>query len=231
MVTSMPFGFISYNSQAFLRSTLERFISESIFVRCACWFHESLDSNSKNHYHCWVEPARQIDTSVLPSRFDEVFDSGVRASIAIRPRCKSDWNNAYLYGIHDSDYLAFKGLQKEQVNIKSDFHIYLGDFTADIAQANSYRLHKCLAPYQRLKELVQGGKSLEEVYTILRTPFAQFYTVKQAYYSILRDMHISAPKTLIEMSDSDFRLLIEGKREKNRMYDYNRYETKMIKKE
>ena len=216
MVTSMPFGFISYNSPAYLRSVLQKFVDDSVFLRCACWFHESVDKSIKNHYHCWVEPNKQIDTSVLPSKFDEVFDDGSRASIAIRPHCKSDWNNAYLYGIHDSAYLAFKGLQKELINIRSNLHIYLGDFTSDFAQAKIFRLLKCLAPYQRLKELVEEGKTLEEVYIILRTPFAQFYTVKQAYYSILRDMHMSAPKTLIEMSDDDFNKLLNVKRDKFR---------------
>lgn len=186
MITSCSFGFISYNSHKFLKYTLEQFIKEGIFLRSACWFHESLGTE-KDHFHCWVEPAKQIDTSKIGDRFVEITEEG-KQSIAIRPKCKSDWNNAYLYGIHDSEYLAYKGLQRELVNIKSDLHIYLGDFTADIAQVEFFRLRNCLAPYQRIKELVYKGCSLEDVYIQLRIPFGQFRSVARAYSDIRRTM-------------------------------------------
>lgn len=186
MVTSGSFGFISYNSHDFLKHVLEMFISDGIFSRSACWFHESLGTE-KNHFHCWVEPNRQIDTSKIGDKFIEMDENGNQQSIAIRPKCKSDWNNAYLYGIHDNDYLTYKGLVREEVNIKSDQHIYLGDFKEDFAQAEYFRFKTCLAPYQRIKELVYQGFSLEEVYIKLRTPFAQFYSVKQVYRLIKRE--------------------------------------------
>lgn len=187
MITSGSFGFISYNSHDFLKHVLEMFISDGIFSRSACWFHESLGTE-KNHFHCWVEPNRQIDTSKIGDKFIEMDENGNQQSIAIRPKCKSDWNNAYLYGIHDNDYLTYKGLVREEVNIKSDQHIYLGDFKEDFAQAEYFRFKTCLAPYQRIKELVYQGFSLEEVYIKLRTPFAQLYSVKQVYRSIKREL-------------------------------------------
>lgn len=188
MVTSGSFGFISYNSHDFLKHVLEMFISDGIFSRSACWFHESLGTK-KNHFHCWVEPNRQIDTSKIGDKFIEMDENGNQQSIAIRPKCKSDWNNAYLYGIHDNDYLTYKGLVREEVNIKSDQHIYLGDFKEDFQQAEYFRFKTCLAPYQRIKELVYQGFSLEEVYIKLRTPFAQLYSVKEAYRAIQRSLH------------------------------------------
>lgn len=196
MITTGSFGFISYNSHEFLKYTLETFINEGIFSRSACWYHESLGTE-KNHFHCWVEPSKQIDTSKIGDRFIELGEDGSKQSIAIRPKCKSDWNNAYLYGIHDSDYLAYKGLKRELVNIKSDLHIYLGDFTADIAQAEYFRFKTCLAPYQRIKELVYNGATLEEVYIKLRTPFAQLNSVAQAYRSIKRDFNSAVRHNLI----------------------------------
>lgn len=185
MVTSGSFGFISYNSHDYLKHVLETFIGDGIFSRSACWFHESLGTE-KNHFHCWVEPNRQIDTSKIGDKFIELDENGNQQSIAIRPKCKSDWNNAYLYGIHDNDYLTYKGLVREEVNIKSDQHIYLGDFKEDFQQAEYFRFKTCLAPYQRIKELVEQGFSLDDVYIKLRTPFAQLYSVKQAYYSVRR---------------------------------------------
>lgn len=185
MVTSGSFGFISYNSHDYLKHVLETFIGDGIFSRSACWFHESLGTE-KNHFHCWVEPNRQIDTSKIGDKFIELDENGNQQSIAIRPKCKSDWNNAYLYGIHDNDYLAYKGLVREEVNIKSDQHIYLGDFKEDFQQAEYFRFKTCLAPYQRIKELVLQGFTLEQVYIKLRTPFAQLNAVRLIYRDINR---------------------------------------------
>ena len=180
MKTSKPFGFISYNSREFLQSVLQQFIADGKFLRCACWYHEST-GKEKNHFHVWIEPNEEIDTSTISDKFVETLESGEQQSIAIRPKCSSKWNDAYLYGIHDSEYLSSKGLERELVNIKTDAHIYLGDFTADLAQAEIFRLKHCLAPYARLKELVYQGKTLEDVYLILRIPFAQLNAVSHAY--------------------------------------------------
>jgi hypothetical protein len=185
LITSSPFGFISYNSHDFLKRVFEEFIADGEFSRCACWFHESL-GNEKNHFHCWVEPAKQLDTSKISYKFIECTEDGGQQSIAIRPKCKSKWNDAYLYGIHDSAYLEFKGLERELVNIKSDNHLYLGDFKQDIAEAEYYRFKCCLAPYMRVKELFEKGCSLEEVYIKLRIPFGQLNAVGSLYKDLVR---------------------------------------------
>lgn len=197
MVTFGSFGFISYNSHDYLKYVLETFISDGVFSRCACWFHESLGTE-KNHFHCWVEPNKQIDTSKIGDKFVELDENGNKQSIAIRPKCKSDWNNAYLYGIHDNDYLTYKGLTREEVNIKSDQHIYLGDFKEDFQQAEYFRFKTCLAPYMRIKELVYQGASLEEIYVKLRTPFGQLYAVKQAVRAIQRELY-EMPSNLLDI--------------------------------
>lgn len=78
----------------------------------------------------------------------------------------------------------FKGKVREVVNIKSDMHIYLGDFASDIIEAEFFLNKYCLAPYARLKELVIQGKTLEEIYIILRIPFGQLRSVKEAFIFI-----------------------------------------------
>ncbi|MBD5585739.1 MAG: hypothetical protein HDQ88_11705 [Clostridia bacterium] len=204
MVTSSSFGFISYNSHDYLKHVLELFVSDGIFSRCACWFHESLGTE-KNHFHCWVEPARQLDTSKIGDRFVELTEEGDKQSIAIRPKCKSDWNNAYLYGIHDNSYLKYKGLRRELVNIKSDNHIYIGDFKEDIQQAEYFKFKTCLSPYERIMHLVVSGATLQDVYIELRTPFAQLRSVAYAYKNIRREIY----------ERSDFDLLGNSTNKKN----------------
>lgn len=196
MSVTSPFGFISYNSRDFLQRTLQAFIDEGKFLRCACWYHEST-GNEKNHFHCWVEPAIPIEVTTLAENFVELDENGNQQSIAIRPRCRSKWVDAYLYGIHDSDYLTSKGLIRELVNIKTDMHIYLGDFRADIAEAEFYLNKSCLAPYARLKKLVYEGKTLEDVYILLRIPFAQLNSVSHAYKEIKRQLYKEKQDVLI----------------------------------
>lgn len=186
MRTSNSFGFISYNSREFLENVLKTYIENGVFLRAACWYHESL-GKEKSHFHCWVEPAVQMETGSISNEFVEILENGDKQSIAIRPKCGSKWNDAYLYGIHDYEYLALKSLEREEVNIQSDMHIYLGDFTADIEQAQIYKFKVCLSPYARLKALFEMGKTIEEVYDILRIPFSQLYSVGQAYNSISRE--------------------------------------------
>lgn len=189
MKTYNSIGFISYNSYEFLKNTLQSLVDGGLFSRCACWFHESLGTE-KDHFHCWVEPAKIIeDTNTLKEFFIELDEEGNQNSIAIRPRCGSKWIDAYLYGIHDNDYLKFKGLERELVNIVSDKHIYIGDFKSDIQQAVFYRFKCCLSPYERIKELVWDNRTLEEVYIILRTPFSQFASVSIAYRQCLNDLN------------------------------------------
>ena len=197
MVGSSAFGFISYNSREFLIKVLQEFIKDGVFLRCACWYHESTGKD-KDHFHCYVEPAKKIDTSCIVDKFIEFTEYGQQQSIAILPKCKSKWVDAYLYGIHNSDYLAFKGKVREVVNIKTDMHIYLGDFTADIIEAEMYLNKYCLAPYARLKELVLQGRSLEEIYIILRIPFGQLRAVKEAYVFISSQVDYERRKEDIE---------------------------------
>lgn len=187
MITSVSFGFISYNSHDFLQHVLQSFIDDGVFTRCACWYHESTGKD-KNHFHCWVEPAKQIDTATIQDKFIELNADDTQQSIAIRPKCKSKWVDAYLYGIHNGDYLVYKGMERELVNIVSDKHIYIGDFTADFVEAESYLFKFCLAPYLRLKRLVYAGKTLEDIYIQLRTPFAQLNAVSTAYRVIRTKM-------------------------------------------
>ena len=197
MKTSKPFGFISYNSREFLQSVLQQFIADGKFLRCACWYHEST-GKEKNHFHVWIEPNEEIDTSIISDKFVETLESGEQQSIAIRPKCSSKWNDAYLYGIHDSEYLSSKGLERELVNIKTDMHIYLGDFTADLAQAEIFRLKHCLAPYARLKALVYEGKTLEQVYLILRIPFSLLNAVSMAYKYVKTQVNREKLDNMIE---------------------------------
>ena len=200
METYRPFGFISYNSYDFLKFTLDKLVTDDTFSRCACWFHESL-GDEKDHFHCWIEPAHSLNTDLLKPVFDEVNDDGSHQSIAIRSRCGSKFIDAYLYGIHDNDYLQSKGKRRELVNIQSDKHIYIGDFKDDIEEADFYRFKSCLSPYQKIKNLVEEGLSLEDIYIRLRTPFSQMVSVRMVYRIVRRNKFLV--KNLDDISDED----------------------------
>lgn len=187
MLISSPYGFISYNSHDFLLSTLSSLVDEGIYDRACAWFHSPV-RDEKPHFHTYVEPSKQVDPMSLVDRFIEVGEDGCPQSIAVRRQCRSKFRDAYLYGIHDRDYLSYKGLKREAVNIVSRDHIYLGDFSADIDEAEVYCLRTCMAPFVRLKKLVRDGYSLEGVYRELRIPYSQFNSVAHAYHEIERSL-------------------------------------------
>lgn len=188
MKTSMPFGFISYNTTKYLKHVMQSLVDEKIISRCACWHHYSTGDN-KDHFHCYVEPTQQMDTESIRHRFIELNNDGNQQSIAMLPKCKSKFIDAYLYGIHESNYLAYKGLKKEEVDIDESRHFYIGDFKNDIEMALDWNFKVCVSAYDKLYCLIEQGYRLPDVYRELRIPFAQFGTVKSAYQQVATEIN------------------------------------------
>lgn len=184
-----PFSFISYNSRDKLLEVLTKLQAENRISRAACWFH-IVPSPKKLHFHCYVEPYDRLQISNFEDLFSETLPSGDEVSIALRQRAQSQFTPAYLYGIHDSYYLEFKGLSREDCNISSSQHIYLGDFSSEIYFAELYRLRVCMSPYDRVRYLVEQGYNLEQIYTILRTPFSSMGPVRRLYSMVLRHFKV-----------------------------------------
>lgn len=120
---------ISYNSPSFLKATLERLKDEG---KLEFWYfichHPEMESdreaNKKKHIHLFIRPAATIQTVNLSKEFYEFDPKNPKKPL----KCTDDWHicqkghfgDAYLYDLHDKQYLQHKGLKRE-------FHYKISD--------------------------------------------------------------------------------------------------------
>lgn len=117
-----PLSTISYNSPVFLKRKLEELRKNGILDFWCFVFHhgESLDDGSKekDHYHVYMVPGEAIDKRQLRNEFVEFYkrEKLPRGFMPIQP---SNWQDWYLYNLHDVEYLQSKG-QSRQFHYTND---------------------------------------------------------------------------------------------------------------
>lgn len=125
MNTSKPIATISYNvvqtdakgrrSAPYLEKVLSSLIqSGKLLFWCYIYHFSEDDECKKEHIHLYMEPARKIDTIILANHFQEPDPSDVSAPpLGVMPIRNSNFENWYLYSIHNPYYLSQKGLNKK----------------------------------------------------------------------------------------------------------------------
>lgn len=120
MRTSKPISTISYNSEEFLRGKIEYWKNQGL-IEFGMWIrHEPDEDNKKVHFHVFLKPAKLIQTMDLEMdscELDPNFPDKPLKMIGFRVSKENDW---VLYGLHDKEYLASKGMQR-------NIHYDLGD--------------------------------------------------------------------------------------------------------
>lgn len=114
MNTRKPISTVSYNSELFLIDRLKNLYDSGKVCNYMAIFHKAEEDELKDHWHVYLEPNKQIDTSKLKAMFEE-FDPNHDKPLGCQPFRFSkvdkdlhpdDW---ILYNIHDPKYLAYKG--------------------------------------------------------------------------------------------------------------------------
>lgn len=100
---------ISYNSHDFLVAQLNKLVEQKILQFWALILHKPEDDEAgkKYHYHVYGLPARRIQTMDLQELLIEPTTYN-KDPLGCLPWTKSDFDNWYLYILHDIDYLARK---------------------------------------------------------------------------------------------------------------------------
>lgn len=119
MRTSKTLSCISYNTREWLLSVLQMLVEDGVLSNYWGCFHEADVDSKKPHCHVTIVPSRSIDTEIVFPKFNEIVPEEAlpRKLICIDSRrgglefCKSLGDN-YLYNKHDSQYLAFKHLER-----------------------------------------------------------------------------------------------------------------------
>lgn len=116
MNTSKPISTVSFNTEGFLKETLDKLVVSDKLEFWAYVKHlpepKEDDGNGKEHFHVYVVPAKRIQTTGLQSYFNE-FEAGKKIPRKTMPFLTSKFPDWYLYSLHDKDYLRFKGLTKK----------------------------------------------------------------------------------------------------------------------
>lgn len=111
--TSKPVATISYNTPEYLKLKLEELrkagrVSEWYFV-----FHKAEEDEKKDHIHLYLVPSKMLQTDDLVKEFLQP-DPEKPGQFVTCPRwVSSKFQDWYLYGIHDTAYLASKGQMRK----------------------------------------------------------------------------------------------------------------------
>lgn len=114
--TIRPLSTISYNTYEFLLGKLEDLKRHGdIDFYCFILHHGEKNedgSKEKDHFHVYIQPGTAIDRRQLRNEFIQFYknESLPRGFMPMQP---SNWQDWYLYGLHDSEYLQSKGQSRE----------------------------------------------------------------------------------------------------------------------
>lgn len=173
MNTRKPLSTVSYNSEVFLISLLEDLYSKGKICNYMTIYHLKEEDETKDHWHVYLEPNKQIDSTKLQSLFNE-FDPNHEKPLGCQPFRFSkvdpefhpdDW---ILYNLHDPKYLASKGQSRKYHYDLSD--VWCADSDLMLDNYNHALYHsKWAEEMQTLKE-VKECTSVADLYYAGRIP-------------------------------------------------------------
>lgn len=165
MKTSKSISTISYNTEDYLKSIIDKWRKAGI-IEFAMWIrHEPEADEKKAHYHVFIKPAKLIQTMDLENdsmEFDPQNPEKPLKMISFRTSKENDW---VLYGIHDKDYLAEKGLTRDRHYDLQDIKTTCQDTLSDIISHLSddrkgrleYRIMECCERGMSWGQIVGSG--------------------------------------------------------------------------
>lgn len=119
MRTQAPFSFVSWNTESFLRDTLDMLLAKGDIDFYAYIYHKAEEEQLKDHFHVFCMPSHCVDTDVIKPKFDQV-DPANALPIKIVRITKSVWYDWYWYALHDPRYLATKSLEPKKYIYSKD---------------------------------------------------------------------------------------------------------------
>lgn len=135
MSTSNPITTISYNTESFLKETLDH----EVEMRRIQWYayikHDSEEDETKDHFHVLVIPNKLTDLMDFQFLFREIDEKNPKKPLGVMP-CRAiskdnidDW---IPYVLHDRGYLALKHecreffyKKEDMVTSDEDYYDYL----------------------------------------------------------------------------------------------------------
>lgn len=178
MRTTRSFSTISYNSETFLKNKLSDLERRGILDWWAFIYHFAEEDESKNHYHCFFIPARQLDTRQLRDELQEYDPKNPTKPLGIMPCRYSNFADWYLYVKHDRIYLASKGQVRKYHYNDDDFISSNDDFLNELKHTIDWSKINLSA---QIIESASNGVDFKEFAVSHAFPVQQFQAVKSMY--------------------------------------------------
>lgn len=177
MKTSKFISTISYNSDTFLVNTLNSLLSEN---RIAFWlFIEHLPESGerKKHKHVLILPNGICDTDRIRNEFAEIVPEN-DIPLSVMPFRTSKFVDAYLYFLHDKNYLYSKGLEKKYHYDSDNIVTSDSDFLSDLIGSSDFSKYNKISV---LIDAVEHNISFELLVASGRVPITQIHNYERAY--------------------------------------------------
>lgn len=176
-MTSQPLSTISYNTEPFLKSTLQKLMRLHI-IQNYCYIKHKGEDGDKNHFHVRIEPNRRVDPMDIKEMFFEPDSNNIKP-LGVRPfrySVEEDW---FLYVVHDKDYLKIKyggGEKGEKIPYKWQDIVAPDDYDVEIAfiraraklQHTASNLAKSLADGEKPINLIMQGENVHTVNALMQ---------------------------------------------------------------
>lgn len=166
MQTSKPISTISYNSESYLKYTLDYLLKSHVIDFYCYIFHlgenDGFGEKEKDHYHLFLIPNHRINTSLLDEQFLEIDPNHEKPlrCITWQTSKSDDW---ILYVLHDPDYLATKFESRE---IQYRYTDLVGSDDEDLRR--KYRHAFQSSGYARARNLFEYAKSGGTLHDLMR---------------------------------------------------------------
>lgn len=179
MKTSKPFSTISYNTIDFLATTLMHLVDTRKLDFFAFVKHLPEEDETKEHIHVYIVPNGKVDTDQVRNELIEVdIANPLNKPLGCMPTKSSKFADWYLYGLHDTLYLASKGQTRKYHYTREEFIVSDIDyFNEEIHTIDHTKYNR----FQELKHAVEQGKSFADVLGTGIVPLQQTYAWERAY--------------------------------------------------
>lgn len=118
-MTSAQIGTITYNSEDFLKLTLNELLEKGDILYWCYIKHKGDEDEKKDHIHVRVHPGKSLDLSKLAKLFIEpVPDNNPLRCLLWR---NAEIYNWFMYGVHNEDYLSAHNKVRNYHYVFDDF--------------------------------------------------------------------------------------------------------------
>ncbi len=182
MATQKPISTISYNTESFLKETLDRWVNAHIIQSYQYISHKGEDGD-KDHLHVRVEPNKKLDPMELTAELTE-FVVGESKPRVVRPWRFSKEEDWFLYVVHDPDYLKGKYDKGEKLPYKWQDIVVPDNYDLEIAfirakatlEHSTSNLAKRLRDGEKALSLIQTGENPFTVNALVRAITDETYS-------------------------------------------------------